>query len=399
MLSVDGIPITYDALGRMVEINNSQQPIYLAGGQKQFAQEAGSTLNGAWVSLPGGGTAFYNASGILHYGHSDWLGSARPDTSPSQTLTGDNAYAPYGEIYATEDSPGNQFTPYGNNFVIGGLDDFMFRRYHPVQGRWISPDPAGMAAADPTNPQTWDRYAYVGNNPLSYVDPLGLESPDPPPGPCDDAGPGCIILPLCASFNDCPKLNGNGGSQAPKPCLAGSGPLAAGQSRCAANNTPCKGWSFGGTISANAEIGGLPGGPLAAGTASVSAGVFNNNFSAPGGTSLAATATGGEFVGSGDMAVPNQDLTNPDAGGLYAGLGFGAFISNAGNPVAIRGHFATYTVDTPIGSAQFAKGGGIWSLSVTFGPGLVLGASKMTTNTVATPFAGSGTCVGSSSGG
>jgi RHS repeat-associated protein len=52
--------------------------------------------------------------------------------------------------------------------------DFLYREYHWIQGRWIEPDPAGLAAVDPANPQTWNRYAYVANNPLSLVDPLGL---------------------------------------------------------------------------------------------------------------------------------------------------------------------------------------------------------------------------------
>jgi hypothetical protein len=45
-----------------------------------------------------------------------------------------------------------------------------------VMGRFMSPDPSGLYMADPTNPQQLNLYAYVGNNPLRFTDPLGLSS-------------------------------------------------------------------------------------------------------------------------------------------------------------------------------------------------------------------------------
>jgi RHS repeat-associated protein len=62
--------------------------------------------------------------------------------------------------------------------------DALYREYDPRQGRWISPDPAGLAAVDPTDPQSWNRYAYVENNPLSFTDPLGLIEPTCVHVPC-----------------------------------------------------------------------------------------------------------------------------------------------------------------------------------------------------------------------
>jgi RHS repeat-associated protein len=55
------------------------------------------------------------------------------------------------------------------------LDHTQFRQYTSSLARWITPDPAGLAAADPSNPQSWNRYAYVLNNPLRAIDPTGLD--------------------------------------------------------------------------------------------------------------------------------------------------------------------------------------------------------------------------------
>ena len=42
-------------------------------------------------------------------------------------------------------------------------------------GWFTSPDPSGAAFSDPSNPQSWNMYAYVQNNPLVAVDPDGLD--------------------------------------------------------------------------------------------------------------------------------------------------------------------------------------------------------------------------------
>jgi RHS repeat-associated protein len=81
--------------------------------------------------------------------------------------------APYGEKYDGTSSD-LDFTGQSQD-ALSNLYDFLYREYSPGQGRWISPDPAGLGAVDPSNPQSWNRHAYVANNPLSNVDPSGLQ--------------------------------------------------------------------------------------------------------------------------------------------------------------------------------------------------------------------------------
>jgi RHS repeat-associated protein len=174
-LTIDGVGATYDAFGSMVEQNRSgsyTQIVYAPSGGK-LALMSGSTLLKGFVYLPGGDTAVYNSSGLAYYRHSDWIGSGRLGSSPTRTVLFDVAYGPFGEAYAQSGSVDLSFTGM-NQDTAANVYDFPAREYG-TQGRWPSPDPAGVAAVDPIDPQTWNRYAYVRNSPLNAVDPLGLE--------------------------------------------------------------------------------------------------------------------------------------------------------------------------------------------------------------------------------
>ena len=143
----------------------------------------GQTLAKAFINLPGGATAIYNSSGLQYYRHTDWLGSSRLTSTPSRTLYSSSSYAPFGEQYAPSGAPDPSFT--GQNAdTASSLYDFTYREHSPSQGRWTSPDPAGLAAVNPTDPQSWNRYADALNSPLNTVDLTGLCNIDVENGSC-----------------------------------------------------------------------------------------------------------------------------------------------------------------------------------------------------------------------
>ena len=189
-VTLDGVTITYDALGRMVEQNRSgtyTQIVYGPNGGK-FALMSGSTLQKAFVPLPGGSQAVYNSSGLLYYGHSDHLGSIRVGSSSTRAVVFDMAYAPFGETYATSGSTDPAFTTQRQD-TVANIYDFPAREYNDF-GRWPSPDPSGLGAVHPRDPQTLNRYAYVRNNPLATTDPQGLDGDDGDNGDFDDGSGG-----------------------------------------------------------------------------------------------------------------------------------------------------------------------------------------------------------------
>jgi RHS repeat-associated protein len=69
----------------------------------------------------------------------------------------------------------HRFTSYERDANAG--DDAMFRRYQSAWTRFSQPDPY-EGSYDLTDPQSFNRYAYVQNDPVNFVDPSGLDPGD-----------------------------------------------------------------------------------------------------------------------------------------------------------------------------------------------------------------------------
>jgi RHS repeat-associated protein len=176
-LTIGSIGLTYDALGRQVEQNQSgtyRSVVYTPTGEKLAVTLGQGTVQWGYIPLVGGGTAVYTNGTLSYYRHTDWLGSARLASTPSRTIYSTTAYAPFAEAYALSGVGDQAFTGQNQDSVVG-LYDFPAREYN-IQGRWASPDPAGLGAANLVAPQSWNRYAYVLNSPTHLVDPFGLDS-------------------------------------------------------------------------------------------------------------------------------------------------------------------------------------------------------------------------------
>jgi RHS repeat-associated protein len=165
---------SYDALGRRVEkIAGGTTYDFVLDGSNPLDEYQGSVWPTAWSRTTGG--VFTYANGTTYFNRTDDLGTPRVSTDYTAAVKRTETMGPFGDGF-TESFAGLDFTGFA-----GGVwdqenngDHFGAREYAKTQGRWLTPDPAGLAAVDPSNPQSWNRYAYVMNNPVSFIDPTGL---------------------------------------------------------------------------------------------------------------------------------------------------------------------------------------------------------------------------------
>lgn len=109
--------------------------------------------------------------------------------TPQDRLGSIGKYYPYGEEKGTATAnDALKFATYTRDAATGL--DYADQRYYSSQfGRFMSADPY-MASGGAGDPGSWNRYAYVGDDPSNYYDPAGLFK-ECPPG--SHTGKNCIV--------------------------------------------------------------------------------------------------------------------------------------------------------------------------------------------------------------
>ena len=103
----------------------------------------------------------------------DRLGSVRAYQTNGTWRT--LSYFPFGEEKTPVTPDGaEKFGTYVRDSTLGSQDYAMQRYYSPNAGRFNSPDPGGVKTANPRDPGSWNRYAYVQGDPINGFDPKGL---------------------------------------------------------------------------------------------------------------------------------------------------------------------------------------------------------------------------------
>ncbi|MGI8544188.1 MAG: RHS repeat domain-containing protein [Aridibacter sp.] len=195
----EGRTFIYDAENKQKEVKNSSNitvgTYFYDGDGKRvkkvtaseeivFVYDAGGKLVAEYSSLTPQTTA------TTRYLTSDHLGSPRIITDQNGAVLSRRDFAPFGEElytgtgnratghgYTYGDSTSQKFTGYQKDEETD-LDFAEARYYKSQHGRFTSADEP-FADQFESNPQSWNLYVYVRNNPMNLVDPLGTKADGP----------------------------------------------------------------------------------------------------------------------------------------------------------------------------------------------------------------------------
>jgi len=190
--------MTYDGENRLLTFTNGGNlTAYDYDGEGRRVRKTvtgGTSSSTAYVyDAAGQLTAEYSTAADpdagTRYLTQDHLGSTRLVTTASGTVAQRLDYLPFGAALMGTATEGNRNLVAGYAAVTGltmeftgkerdgesGLDFFGARYFSAARGRFTSADPKQFSLRTIANPQKWNKYAYVLNNPLASIDPNGRE--------------------------------------------------------------------------------------------------------------------------------------------------------------------------------------------------------------------------------
>ncbi len=200
---------TYDGLNQRVRVDKGstyQEYDFNVAGQRVSIWNGTTNLQGQYYA--GNRPLAYYKSGATHFQHQDWLGTERIRTTYNGAVEGKFTQLAFGDGYQLVSGSDTDDAHYASLDYDAPTQTShaQFRELDTIHGRWNSPDPYD-GSYDASNPQSFNRYAYALNNPLSFVDPSGLEY-------CtwnDDTNTlTCYPDPWqCQEYGNCPGQGGN----------------------------------------------------------------------------------------------------------------------------------------------------------------------------------------------
>jgi RHS repeat-associated protein len=183
--SGSGLTQTYDGDGlRVKKTENGVTTYYLRStmlGKQVVLEITGSApivqMVRGYVFLGGQMLAVQQgdqADGVVNWVHQDPVTKSQRLTSGTGAVVSTIDVDPWGGETARSGNQSQQphrFTNYERD--ANGGDEAMFRRYESKWARFAQPDPYD-GSYDMADPRSLNRYAYVHNDPVNFVDPTGL---------------------------------------------------------------------------------------------------------------------------------------------------------------------------------------------------------------------------------